>query len=115
MSQKGWVQMSGFWYKTKEVVLQKASSLKGKVSEYSTYSKLSVSRFNLNKQLEKLESELGRRVYTLFTEKSMDTLKDDEEALNYMLKIRGLENEIQELEERIKSLSAEEKEAKKST
>jgi len=105
--------MSGFWYKTKEVVLQKASNLKGKVSEYSTYGKLSVNRFNLKKQLEKMESDLGRRVYTLFTEKSIHTLKDDEEALNYMLKIRGLENEILELEEKMKGLSSEEKELNK--
>ncbi len=107
--------MSGFWYKTKEAVLQKASTLKVKVSEYSAYGKLSVNRFNLKKQLEKMESNLGRRVFTLFTQKNIDMLKDDEEALNYMLKIRGLENEIQELEAKMKGLSAEEKEVNRGT
>ena len=52
-------------------------------------------------------TDLGGKVYTLFREKRIDELKDDEEALNYMLKIRGVENEIKEVEEQIKNLKSE--------
>ena len=98
-----------FWEKVKETLKQKASSFGEKVNEYSQYSMLSLEKYNLNKQAEKLMTDLGGKVYTLFSEKRIDALKDDEEALNYMLKIRGVENEIKEVEEQIENLKTEKK------
>ena len=96
-----------FWERVKETLKQKASSFGEKVNEYSQYSKLTFDKYNLTKQAEKLMTDLGGKVYTLFSEKRIDVLKDDEEALNYMLKIRGVENEIKEVEEQIKNLKSE--------
>ncbi|MFW6137781.1 MAG: hypothetical protein ACOC7U_01275 [Spirochaetota bacterium] len=96
--------MKSFWEKAKETMKQKASSFGGKVGEYSKYSKLSIDKYNLTKQAEKLAADLGGRVYALFTEKRLEDLKDDEEALNYLLKLRGLENKIKEVEENIQQL-----------
>ena len=96
-----------FWERVKETLKQKASSFGEKVNEYSQYSMLSLQKYNLNKQAEKLMTDLGGKVYTLFSEKRISEVKDDEEALNYMLKIRGVENEIKEVEERIKNLKSE--------
>ena len=81
-----------FWERVKETLKQKASSFGEKVNEYSQYSMLSLEKYNLNKQAEKLMTDLGGKVYTLFSEKRIAELKDDEEALNYMLKIRGVFN-----------------------
>ena len=106
--------MSSFWEKAKETLKQKASTLGVKVGEYSKYSKLALKKYNLTKQAEKLAAELGGRVYTLFSDKKLDKIKDDEEVLNYLLKIRGLENEIQEVEDEMKEMK-EEKEEKTRT
>jgi hypothetical protein len=96
-----------FWERVKETLKEKASSFGEKVNEYSQYSMYTLEKYNLTKQAEKLMSDLGGKVYTLFSEKRLDELKDDEEALNYMLKIRGFENEIKEVEERIEKLKTE--------
>lgn len=104
--------MPTFWERAKETLKQKASSLGEKVGEYGKYSKYAIQKYNLTKQVEKLASDLGGRVYTLFSEKRLDTLRDDEEALNYMLKIRGLENEIKDTEEKMKNLKSEGKNSK---
>jgi hypothetical protein len=99
--------MKSFWERVKETLKQKAFSLGEKVNEYSQYSKLSLEKYNLTKQAEKLMTDLGGKAYTLFSEKRLEELKDDEEALNYMLQIRGIENEIKEVEEKIKNLKTE--------
>jgi hypothetical protein len=99
--------MKSFWERVKETLKQKASSLGEKVNEYSQYSVLSVEKHNLTKQAERLMSDLGGKAYTLFSEKRLNQLRDDEEALNYMLKIRGIENEIKAVEEKIKNLKSE--------
>ncbi len=104
--------MKSFWERVKDTLKQKASTLGEKVGEYSKYSKLTIQKYNLTKHAEKLASDLGGKVYTLFSEKRLDDLKDDEEALNYMLKIRGIENEIKEVEEEIKTLKTEQKKEK---
>ena len=101
--------MRSFWEKTKETLKQKASTLGVKVGEYSKYSKLALKKYNLTKQVEKLATELGGRVYTLFSDKMIEKVKSDEEILNYLLKIRGLENEIEEAEEKMKNMKKEEK------
>jgi hypothetical protein len=101
--------MKSFWERVKETLKQKASSFGEKVNEYSHFSALSVEKYNLTKQAEKLMSDLGGKAYTLFSEKRIDELGDDEEALNYLLKIRGIENEIKEVEEKIKNLKSEQK------
>jgi hypothetical protein len=99
--------MKSFWERVKDTLRQKASSLGEKVTEYSQYSVLSVEKYNLTKQAERLMTDLGGKAYTLFSEKRISDLKDDEEALNYMLKIRGIENEIKQVEEKIKKLKSE--------
>ncbi len=106
--------MSSFWEKVKETLKQKASTLGVKVGEYSKYSKLALKKYNLTKQVEKLADELGGRVYTLFSDKKLDKVKDDEEVLNYLLKIRGLENEIGEVEDKMKVIREEKAQAKES-
>lgn len=104
--------MASFWDKVKETLKEKASTLGEKVGEYSKYSKLAIQKYNLTKQVEKLAADLGGRVYTLFSEKKLDSVKDDENVLNCLLKIRGLENEIKEIEDEIKKLKKEKSQAK---
>ena len=101
--------MASFWERVKETLKQKASSFGEKVNEYSQYSALSLEKYNLTKQAERLMTDLGGKAYTLFSEKRLEVLGDDEEALNYMLKIRGIENEIKEVEQKIKDLKSDQK------
>jgi hypothetical protein len=103
--------MKSFWDRVKETLKQKASSFGEKVTEYSQYSKLSLEKYNLTKQAEKLMTDLGGKAYTLFSEKRLEALEDDEEALNYMLKIRGIENELKGVEDKIKNLKSEGKDS----
>lgn len=105
--------MTSFWEKAKETIKQKASSLGEKVGEYSKYSKLALQKYNLSEQVERLAADLGGRVYTLFSDKKIEDVKDDEEILNYLLKIRGIENEIKDLEEEMKNVRKEEKKLQK--
>jgi len=104
--------MTTFWEKTKETIKKQASLFKGKVGEYSKYGKLSINKYNLTKQVEAIAADLGGRVYTLYSEKKIECLKDDEETLGYMLKLRGIENEIKKVEEKMKGLKEEKKKAK---
>jgi len=101
--------MKSFWEKTKNILKEKASLLGERVGEYSRYSKLSMNRYNLTKQVEKLASDLGGKVYTLWTEKKLEKIEEDEEILNYLLKIRGFENEIDVIEDEMKKLKSETK------
>jgi len=99
--------MKSVWEKTKNILKQKASSLGGRMGGYSRYSKLSIHRYNLTKQVEKFLTDLGNKVYHLWTEKKLNKLEQDEQVLNYLLKIRGFENEIRVLEEDMKNLKSE--------
>jgi len=101
--------MVSFWEKTKETLKQKASTISEKFGEYSKHGKLAIHKYELTKQVERIASELGGRVYTLFSEKKLNEIENDEEALNYMLKMRGLENEIKDIEDEIKNLVNEKK------
>lgn len=105
--------MKGFWEKTKKTLKSKASSLGEKVEEYGKYGKLTLTKYNLIKQLEKMHASLGSLVYSTWKEEKLKKLDDNEEILNLLLKIRGLENEIKEVEDQIATLKREEEKQKK--
>ena len=98
----------GFWEKTKKTLKSKASSLGEKVEEYGKYGKLTLTKYNLTKQLEKMHANLGSIVYNSWKEEKLRKIDDNEEVLNLLLKIRGLENEIAEIDEEISALKKEE-------
>lgn len=105
--------MKGFWEKTKKTLKNKASSLGEKVEEYGKYGKLALTKYNLIKQLEKMHENLGSLVYTTWKEEKLKKIDDNEEILNLLLKIRGLENEIKEVNDQIVSIKKEEQEEKR--
>jgi hypothetical protein len=105
--------MPSFWENVKGTLKQKATHLGEKVGEYGKYSKLTIHKYNLTQEVGEIASDLGGRVYTLFSGKMLDRVIDDEEALDLMLKIRGIEQEIQEVDEKLNKLKSEQKKEKK--
>ena len=81
--------MKSFWERVKDTLKQKASSLGEKVNEYSQYSTLSVVKYNLTKQAERLMTDLGGKAYTLFSEKRIDDLRDERVFLSIELDLPG--------------------------